>query len=474
MSTTSKQKQYGSCEDNCGNVGIKTPPATDYDPLTADEGVGPLFWELLRRHPGFRFRHRQLDSLLKGERLQFIASQKAKLAPGQPRCTETSPRTEAIPELGMRARFRNPQDLVLRYFFRLATWNPLAALVMAWSFRGKPFAFRWPTPDAWGGIGLTDSDLGRSLQVRQLTQSSAKWTELYAEAVKGAADDGTKNTQGPGPGSFILDTAWKELPIRFRAYFSWLAEEYDHRLNWSREQVVGPDGYGGCPPPGLYDPNVDWTFISEALDHPLDSPHPPPFVPESELQALADTCKANYLFLIPKQLTSKVEVNELKSSFNAALDRLFADEHGIAVGSNDRTPYGASTDWKVLDYCRARIEYTRDAQQALGVESRNISTGYQRFYPRKRDAFKDLENEIAAEGKTTSHRQSDFKKRYSRMEAEMMMTFPRFSLKPCLVEHLELDPEAVHTFSERARLGAGLKLYHLIVAPMSDYDRDQA
>ena len=463
-----------SCLDNCGEEVIKTPPATGYDPLEADEGVGPLFWELLRRHPGFRFRHRQLESLLKGERLQFFSCKATQVAPGHPQGTETKPRTETTPKLGMRARFSNPQMLVLRYFFRLATWNPLAALVMGWSFRGRPFVFKWPTPEAWCGIGVTDSYLGRSLQVRQLTRSSPKWMELYAEAVKVAADDGTKDIQNPAHGSFILDMAWKDLPVRLRAYFSWLAEEYDHRLNWSREPVVGPDGYGGCPPPGLYDPNVDWAFIDEALKHPLDSPHPPPFVPESELQALADTCKANYLFLIPKQLPSKVEVNELKRNFETTLDRLFADEHGLAVGSNDRTPYGASTDWKVLDFCRARIEYTRDAHQASGLKSRNISTGYQRFCPKKKDAFKDLENDVAKPGKRPSKRQTKFKERYSRMEAEMMMTFPRFSLEPCLVEHLGLDHEVVQRFSERARQVAGLKLYHLVVAPMRNYDRDQA
>lgn len=467
MSTTTKQKQSVSYEDSCGHVAIKTPRATGYDPLTADEGVGPLFWELLRRHPGFRFRHRQLESILNREKLEFNPAKKAKPAPGQPDGTPGHPCVKAVPEHAKRARFSKPLVLVSRYVFRLATWNPLAALVMAWSFRGRPFLLRWPTPEAWSNSLLTEY-LTRSLQVRQLTKNSPAWTVLYAEEV-GRPEDRMVSAQDPGPGSFILDRAWNELPVRLRAYFSWLAEEYDHRLNWVREHVIGIDGFGWWPPAGLYTPRVDWAFINNALQVDQSAPSrrlAVSQIPWFELESLGDTFAAYHLFLIPKQLPSKVEVNKLKDSFKAALDRLFADEHGLAVCSNDRNPYGASTDWKVLDYCRARIEYTRASPDALGPQLRNISTGYQRFQPTLNTAFKDLENKLAKDGKVPSHRQTPIKKAYSRMEAEMLMTFPHFSLEPCLVEHLGLDQAVVRRFSERARRVAGLKLFHLTLAPM--------
>ena len=471
MSTTAKQKQVPSFRDTCGYVEIKTPPGTGYDPLTANEGVGPLFWELLRRHPGFRFRCRQLESILNGEQLEFISTKKISSAAGRPHGAPVPICAGSAPVDAKQARLIKPRVFVSRHVFRLAISNPLAALVLAWSFRDRPFLFRWPTPESWFGASLRDIKLGRSLQVRQLTKSSPAWKKLYAAEVERAAVD-TMNAQAHEAESFSLDTAWKELPIRFRAYFSWLAEEYDHRLNWVREHVYGLDGFGWWPPAGLYEPEVDWSFLNKVFDQPPGSPHPPPFLPDFKLQALADTCAAYHLFLIPKQIPSQVAVNELKHTFGKTLDSLFEANKGFAVGSNERTPYGASTDWKVLDYCRARIEYTRDGPNSPGLKSRNVSLGYGQFKSDNDAVFKDLENEMAGPGKAPSHRQSDFKKRYSRMEKEMMMTFPRFSIDSCLVDNLGLDPEAVHTFSERAHKVAGLKLYHLVVAPMNNYEGD--
>jgi len=463
--------QSDNKQDSCGHVGIKTPRATCYNPLEADEGVGPLFWELLRRHPGFRFRHRHLASVLHKEQLDFIPPKKTKTRFGEQHGASGHPDTKAAPRHTKRFRLRKPQALVSRYVFQLATWNPLAALVLAWSFRGRPFELRWPTPEAWCGIGFADSDHGRKLQVLQLTQSSPRWTELYMQVVNGP-DDGPMNAVSPKTENTILDTAWNKLPIRFRAYFAWLAEEYDHRLNWAREHIVGLDGLGWWPAPGLYDPQVDWSFISDVLDAPRD-PHRsrPPFIPSFELETLADTCAAYHLFLIPKQIPSEVEVNQLKRDFESTLGRLFSTNKGLAVRHQRASLYGAKTDWKALDFCRARIEYTRDLPQACGQTSRNISRGYRPFKDEYDEVYKALEYALAKPGKPPSNRQTDLKNRYQRMEAEMMMTFPRLSLEPHLTKQLQLDPEVVRRFGDRARKVAGLKLYHLVVAPMSDYGR---